>query len=286
MSNSILIIEDDKSVGGLVKEILENNNFSVDLENDGSAGLAKFFEKKYDFLITDVKLPNLSGFEICRSIREKPFGFITPIVILSVMDSLPNKVEGLCLGADEYLAKPFHIESILTRIPIVLKNKQEKLEVHPLTNIPSFTKLESKFAEFVGSDYSFIYSNVTEYYLHVTKNTQFMINITKKLADIFTTYIGEGNVFHMDGPNFCFFAPKAKLKKTIKKILSEFKKEHNTLLGDTYMKAFLHLIIFNLKDKKEKKVFDLSDDIIKLSRKLVRDGHFAITEKVKILAQA
>lgn len=101
----ILIIEDDQSVAELERDYLEiNGGFQCDLHTDGTQGLQAALTEDYALVIVDVMLPGLSGFEICRRLREEKD---TPVIIISALADDIDKVRGLGLGADDYMTKPF-----------------------------------------------------------------------------------------------------------------------------------------------------------------------------------
>lgn len=110
----ILIIEDDQSVAELERDYLEiNGGFQCDLYTDGTQGLQAALAGDYALVIVDVMLPGLSGFEICRRLREVKD---TPVIIISAMDDDIDKVRGLGLGADDYMTKPFSPSELVARV--------------------------------------------------------------------------------------------------------------------------------------------------------------------------
>ncbi|HET6516453.1 MAG TPA: response regulator [Thermodesulfovibrionales bacterium] len=115
----ILLIEDDKSVSGFIKLGLEEECYSVDVADDGKAGLHLATSDGYDLMILDVMLPKISGIDLCRRLREQ--GVRTPIMMLTGLDSVTSRVEGFNVGADDYLTKPFAFSELLARIKALLR---------------------------------------------------------------------------------------------------------------------------------------------------------------------
>ena len=114
----ILIIEDESSISDFVKLELEYEGYQVSIKEDGREGLKEALENDYDLIILDIMLPSMNGFEICRRLkREKN----TPIIMLSAKDSVIDKVNGLQIGADDYIPKPFAIEELLARINAIFR---------------------------------------------------------------------------------------------------------------------------------------------------------------------
>ena len=115
----ILIIEDDQSVAELERDYLEiNGGFQCDLYTDGTQGLQAALAGDYALVIVDVMLPGLSGFEICRRLREVKD---TPVIIISARDRESEKVKALDMGADDYIVKPFGVSELLARIRTTLR---------------------------------------------------------------------------------------------------------------------------------------------------------------------
>ena len=122
----ILIIEDESSISDFVKLELEYEGYQVSIKEDGREGLTEALENDYDLIILDIMLPSMNGFEICRRLkREKN----TPIIMLSAKDSVTDKVNGLQIGADDYIPKPFAIEELLARINAIFR-RVDSLDNH------------------------------------------------------------------------------------------------------------------------------------------------------------
>ena len=122
----VLLIEDDVTIARLLKEGLEDESYAVDVVNDGSEGYRTAAADDYDVIILDIMLPEMNGYEVCRSLRND--GSKTPILMLTARDAERDIVEGLDTGADDYLAKPFSFDVLLARIRALLRRPNEKLE--------------------------------------------------------------------------------------------------------------------------------------------------------------
>lgn len=122
----VLLIEDDVTIARLLKEGLEDESYAVDVVNDGSEGYRTAVADDYDVIILDIMLPEMNGYEVCRALRND--GNKTPILMLTARDAERDIVEGLDMGADDYLAKPFSFDVLLARIRALLRRPNEKLE--------------------------------------------------------------------------------------------------------------------------------------------------------------
>ena len=122
----ILIVEDESSISDFVKLELEYEGYQVSIKEDGREGLKEALENDYDLIILDIMLPSMNGFEICRRLkREKN----TPVIMLSAKDSVTDKVNGLQIGADDYIPKPYAIEELLARINAIFR-RVDSLDNH------------------------------------------------------------------------------------------------------------------------------------------------------------
>ncbi|SSC12022.1 Transcriptional activator protein CopR [Mesotoga infera] len=115
----ILVVEDEHDLGLLLKEVLENNNYAVELSADGEEGLYMALNGPFDLVVLDVLLPGLSGWEVLEGMRRK--GCATPVLMLTALDGVDNKIRGFNLGADDYLSKPFDMRELLARIQSLLR---------------------------------------------------------------------------------------------------------------------------------------------------------------------
>ena len=116
----ILIVEDESSISDFVKGELEYEGYEVCIKEDGREGLEEALNNEYDLVILDIMLPSMNGFEICRRIKRVK---ATPVIMLSAKSSVIDKVNGLKLGADDYISKPFAIEELLARIEVVFRRE-------------------------------------------------------------------------------------------------------------------------------------------------------------------
>lgn len=118
---SIFLVEDEERVAAFIQKALEENGHKVDLSRDGADAVKQFATKPFDLIMLDVMLPHLSGVEVCRHIRQKNKD--VPILMLTALDSIDDKVNGLNTGADDYMVKPFHFKELLARIDALLRRK-------------------------------------------------------------------------------------------------------------------------------------------------------------------
>jgi two-component system, OmpR family, response regulator len=110
----ILLIEDDKRLAKLIKQVLEDEKYSLDVENDGETGLEAALRGSYDLYIVDWMLPGRDGPSLCRRLRSSKI--TAPILMLTARGQVEDRVAGLENGADDYLIKPFDFDELIARI--------------------------------------------------------------------------------------------------------------------------------------------------------------------------
>ncbi len=125
MSQKILIIEDEEGIIHLLNLYLKDAGYDVIVAKDGADGLALHARKRPDLVILDIMLPALDGFEVCRRIREWSK---TPIMMLTARGDEDDRIQGLDLGADDYLVKPFSPRELVSRVRAILRRVENQEE--------------------------------------------------------------------------------------------------------------------------------------------------------------
>jgi DNA-binding response OmpR family regulator len=115
----ILLVEDEPKIADSLKLGLEETGYSVVVAYDGSIGYKLFLSQNFDLVILDINLPGLNGYELCKKIRER--NTLVPVVMLTALNALNDKIEGYDAGADDYIAKPFEFRELLLKIRVLMK---------------------------------------------------------------------------------------------------------------------------------------------------------------------
>ena len=115
----ILVIEDEKNLNDIIVKRLILEKYGVDTCFNGNDALEYIFSTEYDVIVSDIMLPGIDGFEILKRIREK--GIKTPVLLLTALDGIEDRVKGLDYGADDYLVKPFSFDELMARIRVLLR---------------------------------------------------------------------------------------------------------------------------------------------------------------------
>jgi DNA-binding response OmpR family regulator len=152
MMKKILIIEDEPNMVRGLKDNLEFEGFEVDAAMEGKSGLDKVLHSKYDLILLDVMLPEISGFDICRTARKE--GITTPIILLTAKGEEIDKVLGLELGADDYITKPFSLRELLARIKAILRRAATEKEANEDAEFVQIGKIKVNFKTYSALDAS------------------------------------------------------------------------------------------------------------------------------------
>jgi DNA-binding response OmpR family regulator len=120
----LLLVEDDEALRFIVKDNLEQNNYKVEIAEDGEIALKLFAQNNFDLIILDVMLPKVDGFQVAETIRKT--NEQVPIIFLTARSMTEDKITGLTIGGDDYIPKPFSMEELLLKIRIFLKRSQSQ----------------------------------------------------------------------------------------------------------------------------------------------------------------
>ncbi|NUN10356.1 MAG: response regulator transcription factor [Ignavibacteriaceae bacterium] len=151
MNKKILVVEDEPSMRLGLTDNLEFEGYEVETASDGKEGLKKILDNEYHLVLLDVMLPQMSGFDVCKSVRNA--GKTTPIIMLTAKGEEVDKVIGLELGADDYITKPFSLRELIARVKAMLRRTDaasspvptDDIRIGKLTvNFTSYTAHEGK----------------------------------------------------------------------------------------------------------------------------------------------
>src|SRR5437867_4749208 len=148
----ILVVEDERRLAQIVRRVLEEEGHTVDLAHDGEEGLAMASEGSHDVIILDVLLPEIDGMEVCRTLRRSRVD--TPVLLLTALGDVDDRVRGLDAGADDYLAKPFAFQELLARIRALGRRKVQAREPTQIEADGLVLDLRRRRAERAGGSHS------------------------------------------------------------------------------------------------------------------------------------
>ncbi|HGY2034756.1 TPA: cationic peptide response regulator transcription factor CprR [Pseudomonas aeruginosa] len=138
----VLVVEDNFDLAGTVIDYLEAAGVVCDHARDGQAGLNLARANRYDVILLDIMLPRINGRQVCRQLREA--GLQTPVLMLTALDTLQDKLDGFDAGADDYLLKPFELPELLVRLQALSRRRSgqaQRLQVDDLALSPTAWKI-------------------------------------------------------------------------------------------------------------------------------------------------
>ncbi len=117
----VLIVDDEEEVRLSVGEFLETKGFVIAEAGDGEEALAKAFTEKPDLILLDLRLPKVDGYQVCQTLKGNPITSVIPIIMITALNTTPQKVKGSEFGADDYVEKPFDLEELSARIKMIMR---------------------------------------------------------------------------------------------------------------------------------------------------------------------
>lgn len=192
----VLIVEDERRIARFLQMELEHEGMSTAIEDNGRRAYERIIQENYDLVLLDVMLPDMDGFTICRKVRELSQ---VPVIMLTAKDDIDDKVQGLDIGADDYITKPFATPELLARMRVVLRRQEsqreakgvqeEILSVKNLTMYPARheVKVDATPVELTKKEYDLL-----EYLLRNKRNVLTRDQILSNVWDY--DYMGDTNV--------------------------------------------------------------------------------------------
>lgn len=192
----VLIVEDERRIARFLQMELEHEGMNTAIEDNGRRAYERIVQENYDLVLLDVMLPDMDGFTICRKVRELSQ---VPIIMLTAKDDIDDKVQGLDIGADDYITKPFATPELLARMRVVLRRQEsqreakggqeEILSVKNLTMYPARheVQVDATPVELTKKEYDLL-----EYLLRNKRNVLTRDQILSNVWDY--DYMGDTNV--------------------------------------------------------------------------------------------
>lgn len=161
----ILLADDEWDLLNLMKETLESEGYEVTGVANGREAFEEVKKTSYDLVIADLQMPLKTGFELCQEIKKDPSLHHIPVIILTASSQVKMKVQGLTLGADDYITKPVDIEELLARVGTILRRSRQNLEANPLTRLPGNAAIESRIEQAIekNSPFAVLYVDLNNF---------------------------------------------------------------------------------------------------------------------------
>ncbi len=224
----ILIADDLPELLAALQDTLEGEGFSVTAVEDGQAALDSIRADPPDIAVLDFKMPKMTGFEVCAALREDPLLENLPVVILSASGTRDSKVEGLTLGADDFISKPVDVRELLARIRMILKRSRQGLDANPLTRLPGNLSIESRIESIIaaGKPLAVLYVDLNQFKAY---NDAYGYEegdrVIRSLARVLVEPVRSGQadfVGHIGGDDFILLTTPDRMETVAQKVCASF----------------------------------------------------------------
>lgn len=191
---TILIVEDEKRVADLLKIGLEENGYQTMVAYDGAMGLRLFQSNVFQLVISDIILPKLDGFELCREIRK--LNEKVSVLMLTALGSADDKLDGFDAGADDYMVKPFDFRELIARVKVLLRRSAETVAVQPDQIVYADLSINLKLQEVRRKDI-LVKLSPKEYnlLLYMVENAEKVISRVEIAEKVWNTHFDTGTNF-------------------------------------------------------------------------------------------
>jgi len=226
----ILVVDDEPHMVKLLKIGLEANNYQVLEAYNGRESLKKAKKEKPDLILLDIMMPDLDGYEVCKLLKADFFTSHIPIIMLTVKAQLKDKLQGIEVGADDYITKPFEPEELKARIEMCLRHTYRDLNANPLTHLPGSAQiihqLENRIAK--KTSFALLYLDLdnfkafNDYYGFLQGDEAIKLTAEITVRAIEELGNGEDFVGHIGGDDFIALTTPDKTETICKEIINNF----------------------------------------------------------------
>ena len=233
--NSILIIDDEPLIAELVEESLRQEGYAVCAAGTGHEGIEIALERQPRLIVLDVMLPDMDGMDVCSALRANTRTSAIPIIMLSALDTTDHKVAGFDRGADDYIAKPFHVPELLARVRTQLRHVENN-HLSELTGLPGNTLIERAIRTELGrggKDLAILYVDIDDFkayndaYGFLAGNE--IIKLTARIvrAQLLAHDRDHGFCGHVGGDDFVAVTRAPDVEAVCREIIDVFERERN-----------------------------------------------------------
>lgn len=190
----ILVVEDDLDAAATIARILRRNKHEVTVVNTATQALAEIDRQQPDLITLDIMMPHMDGIELCRRLRTRPDTADIPILMVTAKGAIPDLVDGLDAGADDYIAKPFDIRELRARVSALLRPRTPRQAPSPTVTVGDLT-LDSRTAEVYVGEEEGVLLTPTEFDLlrHLMEHADEVISPRRLLVEVWGYPEGAGS---------------------------------------------------------------------------------------------
>jgi len=226
----ILLADDEPDLLALMRATLERQGYDVTTALDGVEALAAIRQTMPDIVVLDLIMPRCDGFKVCRELRQDPLFAHLPIIILSAAGSRDCKVNGLDLGADDFITKSMDIQELLARIRMILKRTRRGLDANPLTRLPGALAIESRITEALsaGRPLAVLYLDLDQFKAYndlygYESGNQVIRYVSRILIQASRGHAGPPDfIGHIGGDDFIVLTDPSRMEEVARRIIADF----------------------------------------------------------------
>lgn len=228
----LLIVEDDADIANMLRIYFTGQEFAVDLAPRGSVALEKTRSNLPNLIVLDIMLPDIDGFEVCRILRTNTRTSHVPIIFLTQKDERSDKLQGLELGADDYITKPFDIEELKLRVQRAITRAEQQSLTDPRSGLPSGRLIEEQLRRIIRQDSWALldirinhFEPFKEVYGFVAADD--VLRFSAMLMSEVVDELGTANDFigHAGGDNFIIITSEEAARPIDRRLLERFSQE-------------------------------------------------------------
>jgi DNA-binding response OmpR family regulator len=229
----VLVVDDETDTLEIIRIGLEFKGYEVITAVNGEEGWEKVQSHNPDLVISDVMMPRMNGLELCKKIKDSFTTSSLPVVLLTARSQVEDKVSGLTLGADDYVAKPFDMRELLARVDMILRRTKLTLEANPLTGLPGNIAIQREIEKRISSKeiFAVCYMDLDNFKAYNDRYGHSLGDgVIKATADILTKVCkaeddNDNFVGHVGGDDFICILKPEKSEEICSRIISIFDEE-------------------------------------------------------------
>lgn len=230
-SGKVLVVDDDKLVVKITTDCLEKEGFLVYAAHDFTSAMEQIYQATPDIILLDVVLPQMNGYEICRMLRNDTRTSHLPVIMLTSMGEVEDKVTGLDAGADDYITKPFDNLELVARVKTHLRRAKQEKSFNPLTGLPGNILIEEEIKQRVANanrQFSVLYLDLDNFKAYndvygFLKGDE-VIKLVAHIVEKAVKKLGNNDDFlgHIGGDDFIVVTSPEKADDLCKLVISQF----------------------------------------------------------------
>ncbi|MFH1416453.1 MAG: response regulator [Elusimicrobiota bacterium] len=246
---TVLIVDDEMEFLKMIATVLEKEGYEIKTATSGMEALQVLTMEKIDLIVLDVKMPDMDGYEVCRRIREDLLLSHIPVIMLTCMTDIDDRVKGIKTGGDDYITKPFESEELFVRIRNLLERYSRELGANPLTYLPGTGEINKEMQRRIddGEEFTVFYIDLTNFkafnerygFDRGDEIIKLVVNILISELDVkrnTNNFIG-----HIGGDDFIVITGLNKIESICDKIIMRFDYEvlsiYDKIAGDRLKKT-------------------------------------------------